>query len=385
MKIIITESQLRAIDEELGVPTNILNISFGLSQTIIEETQKLTKSDFFVSAQGGKRIGYNADFNVPINGKIGDMDLKNIHVTIELVEQNMNQDFIMASLAYRSGAYFDDNYKIRQVQSKGQVSIVIEYYIKKDWSFAGLKKITEDIGLRKNNLTSSVAHELKHAYDTYMGKHQDPKKRMSYKAYSEDGNTGVPSMNRFMTMMYYCHKIESTVRATEVAARAMENGVTKSNFLDFLKKDNTYRQLKSISNYKYEDLIKGLISDMNIIDQILIYLQNNRKTNTEYYSPGWDNTKKINKFFEVTQRRIKSSMKEDLIYYMENDDRSVEYREKKFPGKDEKYVEKFNQNRASAYFDKNPEKFIQHAIRGLNREANAMIKKISKLYAMMLD
>ena len=121
---------------------------------------------------------------------------------------------------------------------------------------------------------SSIAHELKHGYDHFKkidgGKASD---FAIYKTFSEM-KFGNRVVDEFVYNSYYVSLIENLVRPSQIYTLANESGVTKKDFVDFLKKTDVYKILQKITTTSYEDFRKRLKKNMKFVNKVIQNFQN---------------------------------------------------------------------------------------------------------------
>lgn len=121
---------------------------------------------------------------------------------------------------------------------------------------------------------STIAHELKHGYDHF--KKTDGGKASDfaiYKTFSEM-KFGNRVVDEFVYNSYYVFLIENLVRPSEIYTLANESGVTKKDFVDFLKKTDVYKILQKIATTSYEDFRNRLKKNMKFVNKVIQNFQN---------------------------------------------------------------------------------------------------------------
>lgn len=380
MKIIITEQHLQAIDEELGVPKNIIATSFDLYPKILDTIARLQFNDFIEDIENKRIVGYQTTKPIDVNYDINEMHIDKINLILDLVHANIQEPAIITAFGYQGNQDFGSDYKIRPKTKPNEITLFIQFYINDEFDIRAPKYISyilNELSTRKNNLIGSLAHELKHAYDLYKTPQQKVTKRTSYAASSSIESTGVPEINKFFYMMYFCHKIESTVRATEVAAQMQKEKITKKEFKGFLEKNDVYRKLKNYSAYTYSEFINKLHSQMGAIDRVLSTLSNQQRLQ------GLSDAGKIIHVLELAYRYYKKKNIESVHGFMTQSKSDFILRNIINPTGDQEFLGKIEDS--FKFYDKKPDKFYQYGIAAINREANRLIRKISKLYALIPD
>jgi len=173
-------------------------------------------------------------------------------------------------------------------------------------------------------------------------------------------------------MVYYTHSTENIVRATEVGADIKHSGIDKSEFEEYLKKNDVYKKLDNMSKYTITDFYNGLVKDMDDIIYILRSMEKKIGSNEENIKEILGmvllhtmNTKMDN--FSKHVARINPLM---LI----------------FGGDDNDVKEIFDDIRKSIEkYEKNPIKFFENQIKYINFVGNKYKRKIVKLYDLIED
>jgi hypothetical protein len=242
------------------------------------------------------------------------------------------------------------------------------------------KDLYDKFIMDETETTSILAHELKHKYDKTKKKQDLIGRDADYQAYSRSGiNFGVPIINDFMRYSYFIQATENLVRPTEIATRMQMKGITKSQFLEFLRNDNVYNELVKIKNFSYDYFMDQLNEQMDSIDKLLTHIGEDPKS--------YNDKEKIKILLELVYINLANQKVEnfDRMTNNVNDIFSVlmgnfglDIKDKK-----EKIRDKFI-NYVTKYRDREMEFFVDECER-FNYVATKMIKKISKLYDLAKD
>ena len=378
MKIIITESQLKFINEALGVPDNILDAADMLYDVVEQDIKTINT------------IQDEYTFDGEINFELGDkkkikIDSYTLTVKIEEIE---NEEGVLdiVSMGMEGAFGFNRDVYMKENEPSTILELTITFAVGENWKPEGLiEKMEED----KDEHVASLAHEIKHKYDKQSKQFGLIGQDAEYQATQRRGIFGIPVIDRvFFRYLYYISGIENLVRPTEVAYKLKRKNITKSQFKEFLENNVVYKELVEIKNFTFEDFINQLKesedrldaliehigddpSDMTIDEKIKIVLEvsyidlvNNRMqmfmTMTEH---GMDDVIKFG-----TQLGI---LPPELEGNLEGIQKTDAIRQKFL-----KYVMKYK---------KTPTKFFEDEIENFQYVANKMLKKISKLYAMAKD
>ena len=378
MKIIITENQLKFINEALGVPNNILDAAEMLYD-IVERDIKSIDS-----------VEEEYEFDGEIELELGDkhkvmIDSYELKVKIEEIE---DQEGVLDIISMGMGGSFLFNRDVymKETEPSTTLELTITFAVGEDWEPEGLiQKMEED----RVEHVASLAHEIKHKYDKQSKQFGLIGPDALYQATQRRGNFGIPVLDRvFFRYMYYIHGIENLVRPVEVASLMKSKNITKSQFREFIENSRVYRELVEIKNFTFEDFINQLKENEDRLDALIAHIDEDPSNMTL--------DEKINRVLEVSYIDLVNNRMEMFVRMTEHrmDDMI------KFAGQlgmlppnldDEiKKLEKTDEVRRKflSYvmkYQKNPTKFFEDEIENFQYIANKMIKKISKVYALAKD
>jgi len=378
MKIIITENQLKFINEALGVPNNILDAAEMLYD-IVERDIKSIDS-----------VEEEYEFDGEIQLELGDkhkvmIDSYELKVKIEEIE---DQEGVLDIISMGMGGSFLFNRDVymKETEPSTTLELTITFAVGEDWEPEGLiQKMEED----RVEHVASLAHEIKHKYDKQSKQFGLIGPDALYQATQRRGNFGIPVLDRvFFRYMYYIHGIENLVRPVEVASLMKSKNITKSQFREFIENSRVYRELVEIKNFTFEDFINQLKENEDRLDALIAHIDEDPSDMTI--------DQKINRVLEVTYIDLVNNRMEMFVRMTEHrmDDMI------KFAGQlgmlppnlDDEIIklEKTDEVRQKflSYvmkYEKNPTKFFEDEIENFQYIANKMIKKISKVYALAKD
>ena len=130
----------------------------------------------------------------------------------------------------------------------------------------GIKKILIN---DKDKVISSFSHELKHKYDNDKKQNIDVLELSSYAIKKELIGMPVKPMHNFSFYLYFISVTETLVRPSELSALIQTKQITKQNFLNFIKDNDTYKTLNDIKNFKYEDFYRDLFNYIEYIKPMI--------------------------------------------------------------------------------------------------------------------
>jgi esterase/lipase len=238
----------------------------------------------------------------------------------------------------------------------------------------------EEFAKNEVQYVSSIAHELKHKYDKQAKRVGLLGLEAEYAGIQESPRFGIPVIDKeFLHYIYYTDVAESLVRPSEVASRIRTQNISKEQFREFLRNDETFQKLIKIKNFTFEDLINGIKEHMDRVDEILVKL----RVNDDQMS----DEDKINKILELVYINLSNSKTNQFNNMIGSPISDLFSLFSMFGSgmspdsiKIDKLKEKFY-NYATKYRS-NPIQYFKDEIKNFHKVADQMIKKLSKLYAM---
>lgn len=376
MKIIITESQCRIINEALGVPDNILESAEKLFEIVSKDIRSINT----------KQEEYNFDGNLDIvlgyNKKIV-IDHYELLVKVEEIDE-YEGDPEIESMGMRQSFKFDRKTLMKKVKPSTNAGLTITYAVSSSWE---PNQLYETLMREKNEHISSLAHELKHKYDKQAKQIDLIGRDVKYSSIQKMSTFTIPVIDKqFFRYMYYTSVAENLVRPTEIASELKSENITKSQFRQFLENNRVYKELVEIKNFTYEKLIEGLYERMDRVDALLNHVgedadkmtdQEKIKRVLELVFINLANIKveTFDRMVNTDIDMLKNLFKKMMVpSFMEDDD-------------DEKNVDKVRSKIINSIikYEKDPLRFFQDECEKFNYIATKMLKKIGKLYAMAKD
>jgi len=367
MKIIITENQLKFINEALGVPDNILDAAEMLYD-IVERDIKSIDS-----------VEEEYEFDGEIELELGDkhkvmIDSYELKVKIEEIEDQEGVLDII-SMGMGGGFGFNRDVYMKETEPSTTLELTITFAVGENWEPEGLiEKMEED----RVEHVASLAHEIKHKYDKQSKQFGLIGPDALYQATQRRGNFGIPVLDRvFFRYMYYIHGIENLVRPVEVAS------LMKSK-----KNSRVYRELVEIKKFTFEDFINQLKDSEDRLDALLNHIGEDSSSMTI--------DQKIDRVLEVAYIDLVNNRMEMFVRMTEHHmDNMIKFGAQLgvLPSHLDKHVEKLEKTdevrqKFLSYvmkYEKNPTKFFEDEIENFQYIANKMIKKISKVYGLAKD
>jgi len=377
MKIIITESQLKFINEALGVPDSIL--------TAAEEVFDIVLND--VKSIDEKEDTY--EFNGKLDFELGDkkkivIDGYELTVNVEELD-GYDGNVLIMSMGMGQSFNFDREVMMKRIEPSTTAEIEITFGVSKNWE---PHELYDMIIKEKVKHLSAIAHELKHKYDKQAKELDLVGRDAEYTATQRMSTFGIPVIDhKFFRYMYYISIAENLVRTTEVASELKSKNITKSQFKEFLENNSVYKEFIEIKNFTFNSLIEGMKEQMNRVDALLEHIGADPENMSEnekidevlnlvyvnlvnlrmgiFNDMISDKADDIRNFLKLMSKNVPSFLEDDNKEKMEN-----------LRNKFLNYLIKF-QNNPTEFFEDECEKF--------NYISTKMLKKISKLYAMAKD
>ena len=377
MKIIITESQLKFINEALGVPDSILTAAEEMFDIVVNDVKSIDEKEDTYAFSG------DLDFELGDKKKIV-IDGYELTVNVEELD-GYDGNVLIMSMGMGQSFNFDREVMMKRIEPSTTAEIEITFGVSENWE---PHELYDTIMKERVKYLSSIAHELKHKYDKQAKELDLVGRDAEYTATQRMSTFGIPVIDhKFFRYMYYVSIAENLVRTTEVASELKSKNITKSQFKEFLENNNVYKEFIEIKNFTFNSLIEGMKEQMDRVDALLEHIgadpenmSENEKidevlnlvyVNLVNLRMGIFNDMISDKADEI--RNFLKLMSKNVPSFMEDDDKEkMDNLRSKFLN----YLIKF-QNDPTEFFVAECEKF--------NYISTKMLKKISKLYAMAKD
>jgi hypothetical protein len=367
MKIKIKESQYTKLNEAVGVPTNIVAVAQQLYDKIISGIKPNDNINSFLR----KKITLKGDF------QINDYKFKKIIVSF-VVEDLNDYDFkndenpkvIINGLTHHGKVVMNAKFNYVANQDMNVVILSITFAVDNDTT---TQDVLDELKKERTLIVSSLAHELKHAYDEFADPIVKTHKRVDYKIGSQRRFGNIPPLNQLLNYMYFAHTTENLVRATELYAALEESGISKEDFYKFITNHKVYENYKKGANLTYEKLREELKA---IIPQIKETFDDNNIHYPENISDDDMVDFTLLQFFKTLLQWKAGSMKEFLT-----DDFMDNYFG--FRGAKQTYFN--NYLNKLTRFGGDYERFFKYEINQVRNICHKMTKKLSKLYSLIKD
>ena len=377
MKIIITESQLKFINEALGVPDSILTAAEEVFDIVVNDVKSIDEKEDTYAFSG------DLDFELGDKKKIV-IDGYELTVNVEELD-GYDGNVLIMSMGMGQSFNFDREVMMKRIEPSTTAEIEITFGVSENWE---PHELYDTIMKERVKYLSSIAHELKHKYDKQAKELDLVGRDAEYTATQRMSTFGIPVIDhKFFRYMYYISIAENLVRTTEVASELKSKNITKSQFKEFLENNNVYKEFVEIKNFTFNSLIEGMKEQMNRVDALLEHIGTDPENMSEnekidevlnlvyvnlvnlrmgiFNDMISDKADEIRNFLKLMSKNVPSFMEDDDKEKMDN-----------LRSKFLNYLIKF-QNDPTGFFEAECEKF--------NYISTKMLKKISKLYAMAKD
>lgn len=351
----------KILNERLGVPEGIIDVSKILYNDIIDI--------FFKKLSKYKRT-YNFSIKPKLPYQIKDFTIDKVELEITLHETDQTDvvDFIGMSVKSSFSKDFSGEKPKFINDIKSTSKIEFDLVVPEVWDVNMVKEYLQN---KKVKIISSFAHELKHEYDDFKSKTFSLVERVNYNVARKMMGWLKP-LNDFSYYLYFISNIESLVRTTEISTELDLMGITKKQFLNFLLKNRTYKLLKDIQNFSFDNLKNNLLEYIKEIEKIFDEIEID-------YSDMSD-SEKVDEILRLYVVNFSNKKFKDYLRYMTDSfmDDILGFSEKK-----ENWIEKYK--RTISKYENNEIKFFENSEKLFKFVSTKMIKKISKLYDMLSE
>jgi hypothetical protein len=349
----------KEIKEVVGVPAGILKSAEQLYDNLLNALEDTNDMEFVF------RGTFKEEFSFPTKFKINEMDITSVDVLVNYnVVENKEVELSGAGYMGELGVNYR-RFMLIFMNEPNEVNLSMDFLIPNNREVV-FEELIEYMYENKALITSSLAHELKHAYDSFKRPNRKITTQADYQANTTADGYGIGSFRKFYMMLYLATTIEQLVKPTEVASRMNLGNINQKDFLEFLLNDRTYNDFNDLRNYSMNELISDL-------------LKQEKKLRSIEQFKNLPQDEFINQLLKVgyinlTQEKI-NSVKEFVV---RDNDRLL-----RKMGLDTPNMEYFLKqvNKYTKYAN-NPKDFFIKEIKFLNIIGDKMIKKLGKLYSI---
>jgi hypothetical protein len=378
MKIIITENQLKFINEALGVPEKILDAAEVLFDIVANNIKSINQKE--------NEYGFRGKLDFELGGKKKIViDSYELHVEVEELD-GYDGDVMITSMGMAQSFKFDRKVMMKRIEPSSTAEVSITYGVSGEWEPHELY----DTLMKERVLhLSSIAHELKHKYDKQAKELDLIGRDAEYTATQRRSTFGIPVIDhKFFRYMYYTSIAENLVRTTEIASKLKSKNITKSQFKEFLEGNRVYKELLEIKNFTFDNLIEGMREQMNRVDALLNHIGEDPE--------GMSENEKIDMVLNLVYVNLVNMRMGTFMEMISDKGDSVRDFLMQLTGqvpsflKDEDEEKKMDKLRDKFFnyvtkFKDNPTQFFKDECEKFNYVSTKMLKKISKLYALAKD
>ena len=369
MKIIISEEQYNLISEALGVPDSILDAAEELYDIFLKDLSSITKKSNRYQFDGKINIVLGDKKKVVLNGYELDVDvttLDEFEGPPQIGTMGMYQNFV-----------FDEKILMKKIDESSVAEFSISFVAGDEWE---PHQLYEYFSKDRNFQVSVLAHELKHKYDKQVNLIGLIGPDAEYHASRSVPKFGIDVIdNKFMYYLYYTQLAEDLVRTTEVASKIKSKNISQSEFIDFLRKNETFQTLVEIKNFTLEKFINEIIKEMPKVDEIIRMFGDDPNE--------MDTTDKVVEILNLIQINLVNQKIDAFNDFVGGPTTNVVNMFRMFGGnipKEDENVKKVKENFYNyvTKFEGRPLDFFKQEFNRFNTISNKTIRKLSKLYAM---
>jgi hypothetical protein len=378
MKIIITENQLKFINEALGVPEKILDAAEVLFDIVANNIKSINQKE--------NEYGFRGKLDFELGGKKKIIiDSYELHVEVEELD-GYDGEVMITSMGMAQSFKFDRKVMMKRIEPSSTAEVSITYGVSGEWEPHELY----DALMKERVLhLSSIAHELKHKYDKQAKELDLIGRDAEYTATQRRSTFGIPVIDhKFFRYMYYTSIAENLVRTTEIASKLKSKNITKSQFKEFLEGNRVYKELLEIKNFTFDNLIEGMKEQMNRVDALLNHIGEDPE--------GMSENEKIDMVLHLVYVNLVNMRMGTFMEMISDKGDSVRDFLMQLTGqvpsflKDEDEEKKMDNLRDKFFnyvtkFKDNPTQFFKDECEKFNYVSTKMLKKISKLYDLAKD
>lgn len=362
------------LDERLGVPEGILDAAEDTYNTIVKA---LLGAPQLLADKTEDRP--NIELELEGEYQISDYSYGTIII-------NLNSDTIPPGTTERvdwRGMSFGFDAELGEDYKKLKVNPDNLLTVKLDINFESTSDSTwQDVldffqGPMKPEMISSIAHELKHAYDITK-QPRTVKSAIQYRVLHP--GVGLPALDEFLYRIYYTAAIENSVRATEMASFLKAKNVDKKDFLKALQDTRVYKSLKDAENVSYDKMIETMLSNPRYIEVITNWFKSNTPINPDTLTDEEKIKKFLNNWFITKKDEMKIQFRATMLKKPMHFFQFFGFPQGSLKPEQEKAINDFDKE-VNAF--KDAESFFRYQEKQVKAEASKALRKLAKLYAYL--
>jgi hypothetical protein len=369
MKYIISKEQYNLISEALGVPDSILGAAEELYDIFLKDLSSITKKSNKYQFAGKIDVILGDKKKVVLNGYELDVEVTNIDEfegPPQIGTMGMSQNIV-----------FDKKIMMKKIDESNVAEFSISFIAGDEWE---PHQLYEYFSKDRDFQVSVLAHELKHKYDKQANLIGLIGPDAEYHALRSVPKFGIDVIdNKFMYYLYYTQLAEDLVRTTEVASRIKSKNISQSEFIDFLRKNETFQTLVEIKNFTLEKFINGIMKEMPKVDEIIRMFGDDPNV--------MDTTDKVREILNIVQINLINQKIDTFNEFVGSPTTNIMNMFRMFGGNVPKEYEEVEKVKENFYnyvtkFEGRPLDFFKKEFNRFNTVSNKTIRKLSKLYAM---
>jgi hypothetical protein len=369
MKYIISKEQYNLISEALGVPDSILGAAEELYDIFLKDLSSITKKSNKYQFAGKIDVILGDKKKVVLNGYELDVEVTNID-EFEGPPQ-------IGTMGMSQNVVFDKKIMMKKIDESNVAEFSISFIAGDEWE---PHQLYEYFSKDRDFQVSVLAHELKHKYDKQANLIGLIGPDAEYHALRSVPKFGIDVIdNKFMYYLYYTQLAEDLVRTTEVASRIKSKNISQSEFIDFLRKNETFQTLVEIKNFTLEKFINGIMKEMTKVDEIIRMFGDDPNV--------MDTTDKVREILNLVQINLINQKIDTFNEFVGGPTTNIMNMFRMFGGNVPKEYEEVEKVKENFYnyvtkFEGRPLDFFKQEFNRFNTVSNKTIRKLSKLYAM---
>lgn len=346
----------KVLREALGVPEGIVSASRKLYD-------EFTSYFFNAITQGVNEYDFYVTPNNPMN--IGGLVIDEVNFVVTIHENKRADEVDVVSMGVGGKVEVENDPKpIMKVKDKGGVVLFqMDIVVPEDWKESD---VIDYFNKNRPKIISSFTHEMKHEFDDFKKPFMSVKDRLDYEM-AKEMMQGVNSLRKFAFLMYFTHRIENLVRPSELASLIDTEQITKKEFVDFVKNNNTYKMLDDARNLSLESMKSEMLGEVGRIKKLF--------DNNDIDYDGMSDEEIVDEMLDIFYITMSNQKMNRFLDIMSD---NIFERLIGFSGSKLKNVEKY-QNYVSK-FESNPKEFYNYEFGKMKNVSDKMIRKLYKLY-----
>jgi hypothetical protein len=200
---------------------------------------------------------------------ISDFNFNTINLNVKVIELEQIKKPTYANFRVGSTSEKTKNFKLKNIVSEN-INLEITIAVPINYNLSKL-----DLFFKKNRelIIEKISHELKHAYDHFKAPYERTVKRAEYDAVQVK-SFGIKSIDDFLYNVYFISFSENLTRPSELISAIKNNKVSQKEFLNFLRKNETYKTLVNISKFTLNNLRRKLKREMKQVNDFFDKMRN---------------------------------------------------------------------------------------------------------------